>query len=343
LHFPSRLAGDSDGVAAIAIYHLRLKALSRGLGRAPKPGGATRRSAIAAAAYRSGERLYDQSQGKWFQFKNDVVFKEIMAPDNAPVWVFDRQTLWNAVERSEKRKDAQLLREAEVSVPRELSREQQIALVRSFVRDHFVKEGMIADVAIHEPLGSDGRLQPHGHVLLSMRRLNPSSPSGFNAMKEVSWNEDPDIALALSKARKLYNDTRLPEHKAALELVEAQRNVNVWRKGWQDYANRALADAGSAARIDHRTLEAQGIARPAQPNLGLARHIENLYQHLKDKLTNWVAVKKRSALYEEFRRYQRRNDPVKMAEFVLRLTDMAEDIASSFRRPPPIPEVPLER
>ncbi len=192
--------------------------------------------------------------------------------------MFDRQTLWNVVERAEIRKDAQLAREVEITLPRELSREQQINLVRSFVRDHFVKDGMIADIAIHEPMGSDGRKQPHGHILLTMRRLDPSTPSGFAANKERDWNERDDVFRTVNEARKLYNDTRLPEHKEALDRAEATRNVNMWRSEWSVYANRALADAGSAARIDHRTLEAQGITRPAQPHLGLARHIEHVYQ-----------------------------------------------------------------
>jgi ATP-dependent exoDNAse (exonuclease V) alpha subunit len=327
----------------IAIYHLRLKMLSRGLGRAAKPGGATRRSAVAAAAYRSGERLYDSAQGKWFQFdKPEVTFKEILAPEGAPAWVFDRQTLWNMVERSEKRKDAQLAREVEITLPRELSHDQQTQLVKAFVRDHFVSKGMVADIAIHEPTGSDGLRQPHGHILLTMRRLDAGSETGFSRTKERDWNERGDTALAVAEARKLFNDTSLPEHKAALEVAEAQRNVNQWRQAWSKDANRALEQAGSAARIDHRTLEAQGIKRPAQPNLGLARHVERAYVYLKERLTHWVAVKKRQALYSELEHYKQR-DPAKLAEFVLRLTDMAEGIASQFRRPTPIPEVPHER
>jgi ATP-dependent exoDNAse (exonuclease V) alpha subunit len=305
-------------------------------------GGATRRSALAAAAYRSGERLFDRLQDKWFEYKNAVVFKEILAPEGAPDWVFDRQALWNTVERAEKRRDAQLAREIELTLPRELSREQQIDLVRSFVRDHFVRDGMVADVAIHEPTGSDGQKQPHAHIMLTMRRLDPTTPSGFATTKERDWNEREDIAQAVNEARKLYNDTRLPEHKEALESVEAKRNVNVWRAAWSAYANQALEMAGSASRIDHRTLEAQGIARPAQPNLGIVRHIENVYHHLKDKLTHWVAVKKRASLYSELEHYKLR-DPVKLAEFVLRLADMAEGIAADFQRRTPIPEVAHER
>jgi len=129
----------------LAIYHLRLKLISRALGRAARPGGATRRSVVAAAAYRSGERLHDSSQDKWFEFdKPDIVHTEILAPDNAPDWVFDRSKLWNIVERSEKRCDAQLAREVEITLPRELTEAQHIELVREFVRDQFVAKGMVA-------------------------------------------------------------------------------------------------------------------------------------------------------------------------------------------------------
>jgi len=329
----------------LAIFHLRLKVISRSLGRAAKPGGASRRSAVAAAAYRSGERLYDSAQGKWFEFdKPDVIHTEILAPANVavPKWVYDRQTLWNMVERAEKRKDAQLAREVEITLPRELDRDQQIALVRSFVRKEFVAEGMVADIAIHRPSASDGLDQPHAHVLLTLRRLDSSSETGFSTNKERDWNEREDIARAAAEARKRFNNTGLPEDKAALDAAEAQRNVNVWRREWASDANRALADASSAARIDHRTLAAQGIFRPPQPNIGLARHIEKAYAYLKDRLTQWVAVRKRAALYHEVEHYKRR-DPVKLAEFVLRLADMAEDMTAQFRRTTPIPEVSHER
>jgi ATP-dependent exoDNAse (exonuclease V) alpha subunit len=315
----------------MAIYHLRLKVISRALGRAPRPGGATRRSAIAAAAYRSGERLYDDSQGRWFDFdKPDVVHTEILAPAGAPGWVFDRQTLWNVVERAEKRVDAQLAREIEITLPRELDRAGQIDLVRRFVRSHFVQQGMVADIGIHCPDAADGKAQPHAHVMLSLRRLDPETPTGFAATKERDWNEREDIARLVAEARKGFNNAPTPENKEALEQAEALRNVNIWRREWAAHANAALADAGSAARIDHRTLEAQGIFRLPLPNLGLARHIEKAYDYLKDRVTQWVAVKKRVAFEREADALKQR-DPAKLAEFVLRLGDMAESFAAQFR------------
>lgn len=327
----------------MAIYHLRLKVISRSLGRAAKPGGATRRSAIAAASYRSGERLYDDSQGRWFQFdKPDVVHTEILAPAGAPAWVFDRQSLWNIVERSEKRVDAQLAREVEITLPRELPRPDQVEVVLRFVRERFVAKGMVADVAIHEPHASDGKEQPHAHVLLTMRRLDPASITGFATTKDRDWNEREDIARLVAEARKAYNNDGGPKAKAVLDYVESLRNVNVWRAAWATEANRALEMVGSAARIDHRTLEAQGIARPPQPNLGLARHIEKAYAYLKDRVTQWVSVKKRATLYAEAEHLKQR-DPTKLADFVLRLGEMAEDFAAQFKRTEPIPEVDLDR
>jgi ATP-dependent exoDNAse (exonuclease V) alpha subunit len=327
----------------LAIYHLRLKVLSRALGRAARIGGASRRSAVAAAAYRSGERLYDSAQGKWFDFdKPDVIHTEILAPAGAPAWVFDRQTLWNTVERSEKRRDAQLAREVEITLPRELSKDQLVELVRSFVRDQFVSKGMVADIGIHRPDASDGKEQPHAHVMLTLRELDASTETGFSQNKNRDWNEREDIAKAAAEARKRYNNTGLLEDKLALEAAEAQRNVNVWRAGWADYANRTLKEIGSRARIDHRTLEAQGIFRAPQPNIGLARHVEKAYEYLRDRITQWVAVKKRTLIYRDIEHYKKR-DPTKLADFVLRLSDMAEDFAAQHRHSSPIPEVPLDR
>jgi len=327
----------------LAIYHLRLKVHSRGLGKGAPP-GAVRRSALAAAAYRSGERLFDLYQGKWFEYdKPDVVFKEILAPEgpSTPAWIYDRQALWNQVERAEKRGDAQLAREVEITLPRELTRDQQIALVRGFLSEHFVALGMVADYAIHAPDAADGLEQPHCHCLLTTRRIDSDSPSGFGK-KERDWNEREDVARLFAEARKAFNDDPSPETKGALEHAEALRQVNIWRSAWSAHANRALEAAGREERIDHRTLEAQGIMRAAQPHLGLARHIEKAYDFLKTRITNWVAIKKRAELYADLEHYKRR-DPVKVADFVLRLGEIAEDFAASFRKPKDIPEVPIDR
>lgn len=204
----------------MAIYHFAAQAISRSAGR----------SATAAAAYRAGEKIHDERTGQTFNYgkKSGVEHTEIMAPANAPEWAHDRAKLWNAVEQAEKRKDSQVCREVEVSLPVELSHEDQCELVRGFVQKHFVDSGMVADIAIHRPK----RENPHAHILLTMRDI---SPEGFS-QKNRNWNDK--------------------------QLLEK------WREQWAEHTNRALKRAGQSARVDHRTLEAQGIDRVPQIHIG---------------------------------------------------------------------------
>lgn len=197
----------------MAIYHLSAKVISRAGGR----------SSVAAAAYRTAGRLRDDRQGLEHDYsrKGGVVHSEIMAPENAPDWMRDRDQLWNAVEAVEKRRDAQLAREIEVALPRELDRGERLELLRGFVQREFVDRGMIADVAIHEGKARDGHGQPHAHIMLTMREL---TGEGFG-QKDRSWNA-PDLLLG-------------------------------WRGAWARDANTALERAGRSERIDHRSLDAQ--------------------------------------------------------------------------------------
>jgi hypothetical protein len=118
--------------------------------------------------------------------------------------------------------------------------------------------------------------------------------------------------------------------------------VNVWRREWAEHANRSLAKAGSEARIDHRTLEAQGILRIPQISLGIARHIERAYEHIRERVTQWVSIKKRASLLEDAEHLKQR-DPAKLADFVMRLSDMAESFAAQFRKDITPPEADYER
>src|SRR5450830_516705 len=208
----------------MAIFHLSAKVISRSNGG----------SAVASAAYRSGEEITAERTGEIHDYtrKQGVVHSEIIAPENAPDWATDRARLWNEVEAVEKRKDAQLAREMELSLPRELSPEQRVELVRDFVRTEFVSRGMVADFAIHEPRASDGREQPHAHVMMTTRTIGPE---GFGP-KERAWND-----------------------KALLEG---------WREHWAERINAHLERVNVAERVDHRTLEAQraeALDRAADP------------------------------------------------------------------------------
>lgn len=194
------------------------------------------RTVTAAAAYRSAELIVDQRTGLAFDYRRrqGVIEIAIIAPADAPAWMRNRVQLWNAVEGVEKRKDAQLARDIELALPHELSPGDRRALVHRFVQAAFVDAGMVADIALHEPdAHGDGR-NFHAHILLTLRRIEGD---GFSA-KERAWNK-PD-------------------------------QLEQWRALWAEHVNQALEIAGDGARVDHRSLEAQGVDRVAQIHLGLA-------------------------------------------------------------------------
>lgn len=210
----------------MAIYHFSVKVISR----------ATGASAVASAAYRSASRLHDERLDRDHDFTNKggVVHSEIMLPDGAPEQLSDRVTLWNTVEAGEKRKDAQLSREVEFAIPREMDQAQGIALARDFVQREMVDRGMVADLNVHWDVGADGLAKPHAHVMLSMREVGEE---GFGG-KVRDWNR-----------------TELVEH---------------WREAWADHVNERLAELDIDARIDHRSLEDQGIDLEPQHKIGPA-------------------------------------------------------------------------
>jgi Ti-type conjugative transfer relaxase TraA len=210
----------------MAIYHLHAKVISR----------ATGRSAVAAAAYRAASRLHDVRLDRDHDFSNKsgVVHSEILLPDGAPERFLDRSLLWNEVEAIEKRKDAQLAREVEFSIPREMIQAQGIALARDFVREQFVERGMVADLNVHWDIGEDRQAKPHAHVMLSTRSVDEN---GFGA-KERSWN-DRELLLT-------------------------------WRERWASLANERLAELDLDVRIDHRSFAEQGIDLEPQNKIGPA-------------------------------------------------------------------------
>ena len=216
----------------MAIYHLHVKVIGRKSGS----------SAVASAAYRSGSRLRDErlDRSQDFSAKRGVVHSEVMLPENAPEAWRDRERLWNDVEAFEIRKDAQLAREVEFALPREMTQAQGIELARDFVQAEFVDRGMIADLNVHWDMAEDGMPKPHAHVMLTMRAVDEN---GFG-QKVRDWNRT--------------------------EMVER------WRERWAEIANERLAELDIDARIDHRSLEAQGIALEPQSQIGApARRIED--------------------------------------------------------------------
>lgn len=315
----------------VAIYHLRAKVIQRSKGQ----------SAVKSAAYRHGVRLWDERLRRAFAYrKPDVVHSAILAPEGAPDWVQSRYELWNRAEMPE-RKNGQPAREIEITLPRELSPEARIALVHGFIQEHFVARGMIADIAIHVPMGADGYEQPHAHVMLTMRRLDASTLSGFAKSKARDWNEDPEVEKALRAAKDAFRANETPELAERVAALDKQRNINVWRAAWAEHANHALATANAAARIDHRTLKAQGIEREAQPYLGIARHIERAYGAMKERVGQWLAVLKRNELRRAFSPYLRR-DPAQMAKDVTAIATYTYDLFAHWRQRPRPPRTPTQ-
>jgi len=210
----------------VAIYHLSAKVISCADGR----------SAVAAAAYRSASELADDRLGRTHDFthKAGVIHSEILLPEGAPAHLLDRATLWNTVEAGENRKDAQLAREIEISLPRELSQPEAIRLAQDFVREQFVARGMVADLNVHWGRTASGEEQPHAHVMLTMREVGPE---GFGK-KVRAWNRT--------------------------EVLVG------WRERWAALANERLAEQGHDIRVDHRSHAAQGIGLEPQTKIGPA-------------------------------------------------------------------------
>ncbi|WP_265975705.1 Ti-type conjugative transfer relaxase TraA [Brucella intermedia] len=208
----------------MAIYHLHVKVISRKAGQ----------SAVASAAYRSASRLRDNrlDRDQDFTAKRGVVHSEVLLPDGTPEAWSDRERLWNDVEAFEVRKDAQLAREVEFAIPREMTQAQGIELARDFTQAEFVDQGMIADLNVHWDIGEDGMPKPHAHVMLTMREVDED---GFGK-KQRDWNRT--------------------------EMVER------WRERWAEHVNERLAELDIDARIDHRSLEAQSIGLEPQTQIG---------------------------------------------------------------------------
>jgi len=234
------------------------------------------RSVVAAAAYRAGERLHDERTDHTHDYRrrSGVEHKEILLPGDAPGWCqgIDRQGLWNAVEAAEKRKDAQTARELRIMIPRELAPDDRIILVRDYLRQSFVSKGMVADVCWHNKVASDGKEQPHAHVLLTMR---PLADGGFGPKSRHDWVPDP--------TGRMHPDGR---------PVMVESNSNSWnsvayfercREDWENIANKALERSGSTERIDRRSLLARGLARMPEPALRLANYLTDLYGCMRDR------------------------------------------------------------
>lgn len=210
-------------VREMAIFRLEAKIISRGGGH----------SAVAAAAYRTGTKLRDERTDKLHDYSNrtkSIVESVILRPDNSPEWTAKTSSLWNTVELTEKRKDAQLCREFILSLPKELNAKQQMELAVGWAQKELVSKGMVAEVSLHNP--ANGK-NPHVHILTTMRTIDGDH---FSPKKPREWN---DKAL----------------------LIEQ-------RASWAAFVNDALEKAGREERVDHRSLKDRGLDKIPQPKIG---------------------------------------------------------------------------
>lgn len=204
---------------------------------------------IRSAAYAAGERLRDDRYGEVHDFtrRRSILYVAMVPPENGPDWARDREKFWNAVEKKEKRKDSQLAIPYDIALPHELSLEQNIALIREYAKAEFADLGLVADVAIHEPDRRKDERNVHAHILIPTRRIDGDGfgPKPSSAKSRKEWEKD------------------------------REENIVRLRKSWAEHANRHLAAAGFDVRIDHRSLEEQGIDREPTRHRGVASdHME---------------------------------------------------------------------
>ena len=236
------MVGALKGRSTVASYHYTQKPVARSRGQ----------SAVAGAAYRAGERLYDHSVDRTFDYSRraGVAHAEIVLPTAAAQrdinWPRNRQALWNAAEKAEKRKDARIAREHEVALPHELNRSQQVALLRAFAVEIANRYNVAVDFALHKPHRKGDQRNFHAHVYSTTREITPTG-LGAKALPELS---DTD----------LFKRGHTP---ARVELKHM-------RARWEELQNEHLKAAGLEVRVDCRSLEAQGIDRVPTTHLGVA-------------------------------------------------------------------------
>ena len=284
----------------MAIYHLEAKVVSRGSGR----------SAVAASAYMSCSVILNEYDGIRHDYtrKRGLVWEKLFLPDCAPKEWQDRSVLWNAVEEAEKAKDSRLAREFVPALPVELSPEQWKDLLSDFIQNAFVAEGMCVDAAIHDP-DLPGH-NPHAHILLTMRPLNPDgtwqhktekeylcvrngeersfTASEFKTAQKEGWEKQypykvgkKKVYMAPSEAEaegyertsKNPKSTKYGRQNPISERWNSEEQLVLWREAWATAVNRALERAGSEERVDHRSHKDRGLDEQPTIHEGVAARV----------------------------------------------------------------------
>ncbi|MGA3387044.1 MobQ family relaxase [Lactiplantibacillus pentosus] len=233
----------------MAIFHMSFSNISAGKGR----------SAIASAAYRSGEKLFDDQEGRHYFYARSVIPESfILTPKNAPAWASNREKLWNEVERKDRRANSRYAKEFNVALPVELSADEQKELLIKYVQENFVDKGMVADVAIHR----DHADNPHAHVMLTNRPFNPDGTWGIKSKKQYILDEN---------GNKTYTGTSKYPKSRKILMVDWDKKEKIieWRHNWAASVNQALEQKNIPDRISEKSFEDQGIDEVATQHEGI--------------------------------------------------------------------------
>jgi Ti-type conjugative transfer relaxase TraA len=253
----------------MALYHLSMKPISRASGR----------SSVASAAYRAAERLENERDGLVHDFsrRSGVEHAEIVLPAGADAeWAKKRSALWNAAEASEKRKDARVAREIEVSLPHELSGEQRLALTREFAQGLADRYGVAVDFAIHSPHGKTDIRNHHAHIMMTTRK---AGPDGLGEKSELELENKKLQALGLPTSHEQLRDIRI---------------------GWEQRTNEHLARAGLDIRVDHRSHQERGLEIEPTQHMGVhATQMERRGKDVSRVRLDEEAAKRNAALIRE--------------------------------------------
>ena len=228
----------------MALYHFHVEQIKRSEGR----------TAVASAAYRAGEKLHNLWDGETHDYtkKGGVILAEIILPEHAPRRFSDRYTLWNEVEQVEKRFDAQLAYSFDVALQNEFSLEENIELAREFVQKYFVSDGMICDLAVHQPDREGGGIpNPHFHVLVPIRPLNDDGTWGAKQHRVYHLDEDGN---RIKKENGQWEFDAVPTTNWG-----RPETLDMWREAWADMVNVKFEEKSLDCRIDHRSYVDQGL------------------------------------------------------------------------------------
>ena len=282
----------------MALFHFHVGQIKRSAGQ----------SVVTSAAYRAGEKLYSEYYGEISDYthKGGVVCTDILLPPQAPTEYQDRTTLWNAVEKAERGKKAQLAYSFDIALQNELSLDENIALARQFVSEQLVSRGMIADFAIHLPDKKDGGIpNPHFHILCPIRPIEPDGKWGCKQRRRYRLDEDGNRIMG-ENGKPLFDAVPTTDWGSPETLEH-------WRKAWAAMVNAKFEEKGLTCRVDHRSYERQGVDTPPTVHEGVAvrqmeargittdkgdfnrwiRKARDLLRGIKKKiaaLTDWIAT-----------------------------------------------------